>query len=497
MFRIYNLYVQVYGDGIIPSSPLIRINNLSHIMNAPPPSSLSPSLTQRLIAMQQRPVDLRSRRRALLHWLDWMGCVAAGANAPATQKLRSWKLFPQASVQGEPVAIGLLGSFHTPMQALMAEAGAANIEEMDDMHRTAVLHPGPVILPAVACFAREQQFTAGQLLDAIVRGYETMIRIGRAVGLRHYFYWHNTATAGAFGAASACSDLLQLSDEARVWALGNAGTQAAGLWQVRLEPVMSKQLHTGHAAWAGLSAASLAAAGFTGPRQILEGERGFFAAMCIDGSVDRVCAPEADWLIHDTSFKPWPACRHTHATIDATLALRESLGDDAFAFTHALVESFDDALNICNNAAPATRTEAKFSLQYAVAAAARFGALQPHHFDEACWSEPGLRAAAGRVELGRSTEFQAAYPAHYGARVTLSFADGRMLSHAVRDALGDPERALDAEAVQEKMVRLMSYGGVAPERIEALLNAARILLEDESSTHMDEALPQAFTDPLF
>lgn len=469
-------------------------------MNTSSPSATNLSLTQQLVELQKRPVDALTRQRALLHWLDWMGCVAAGSGAPAAQRLRDWQLFPvaqQATTHPEVKPFkGLLGAAETPMQALMAEAGAANVEEMDDMHRTAILHPGPVILPAVACLARQGSFTAGQLLDAIVRGYETMIRIGRAVGSHHYFYWHNTATAGAFGAASACADLLALSDEARAWALGNAGTQAAGLWQVRLEPVMSKQLHTGHAAWAGVTASSLAAAGFTGPLRILEGERGFFAAMCPDGVPERVCAPESDWLIHETSFKPWPACRHTHATIDATLALRETLGEQAFAFQHARVESFDDALSICDRAAPSTRTEAKFSLQYAVAAAARFGDLEPHHFDEVCWSDPELRHAASRVELQPNAALQSAYPAHYGAKVTLTFADGQSFSHTVHDSLGDPERALSGDQVLEKMVRLMAYGGVASSQVDALLASARRLLDDEAGSLMDQPLPDVFTQPL-
>ena len=85
------------------------------------------------------------------------------------------------------------------------------------------------------------------------------------------------------GAAAASASVLGLNPEQTVWALGNAGTQAAGLWQVRFEPVMSKQLHTAHAAWSGLTAASLAQSDFTGPQYILEGPRGLFAAMCDGG----------------------------------------------------------------------------------------------------------------------------------------------------------------------------------------------------------------------
>src|SRR3546814_6658439 len=72
--------------------------------------------------------------------------------------------------------------------------------------------------------------------------------------------------------------LLGLSPAAMVDALGNAGTQSSGLWQFLDTGAMSKHLHAGRAAEAGLLAADLAARGFSGPPQILEGEKGFFRA---------------------------------------------------------------------------------------------------------------------------------------------------------------------------------------------------------------------------
>ena len=445
------------------------------------------SMTDALLAASRRPVDRRTRRRALLHWLDWMGCVAAGARAPIGATLR-------AMPAGSGGFDSLLGPAADAWQATLFDAAPANVEEMDDMHRQSILHPGPVVIPALAGLARGG-LPAGRVLDAVVRGYEAMIRVGRAVGPRHYFHWHNTATAGVFGAAAACADVMGLTPQQAVWALGNAGTQAAGLWQVRLEPVMSKQLHVAHAAWAGRSAATLAAAGFTGPSRILEGERGFFAAMCPDGDLSAVLRPEDDWLIHQTSFKPWPACRHTHATIDCVLALREAQGDE-FSFQDCVVESFSDALSICDQPQPRTRTEAKFSLQYCVAAAAVLGPLRPEHFDEACLQRPDLQALAGRVRLQASPAHDRAYPDHYGARVTLTLADGRRLMHEERDSLGDPERPLDAGQVLAKAEALMAYGGVSPDRRREALDAVAVGLEAPDEAFL-QPLPAALLRPLF
>jgi 2-methylcitrate dehydratase PrpD len=443
------------------------------------------SLTQAMLVLNQRPVDPGSRRRAVLHWLDWMGCVAAAARSPAAQVLKSWAPNPGAPRR----EAALLGMAHDRYHALLLDAGPANVEEMDDLHRRAILHPGPVIIPALASLARSHGLGARRTLDALVRGYEVMIRVGRAVGRRHYFYWHNTATAGTFGAAAACADALGLTLQQGVWALGNAGTQAAGLWQVRLEPVMSKQLHTGHAAWAGLTAASLAAAGFSGPARILEGERGFFAAMCEGADTSGVAREEPGWLIHETSFKPWPACRHTHAAIDCMLALRAQLGATIVDFSDCTVETFGDAVSICDHPAPVTRTEAKFSLQYCVAAAAGLGPLSPEHFDEPVVGRQDLQERGRRVTLEVARDIDARYPEHYGARVTIRLGDGRSMTHEVCDSLGDPERMLTVEDIVDKAGALMAYGGVPNSRAREAIDAARSLLEEDGAIEARLAAP--------
>ena len=100
------------------------------------------------------------------------------------------------SASGVP---SLLGRAPDAWTATLLDAGPANVEEMDDMHRQAILHPGPVVVPALAGLARSG-VPRRRVLDALVRGYEAMIRVGRSVGPRHYALWHNTATAGVASA---------------------------------------------------------------------------------------------------------------------------------------------------------------------------------------------------------------------------------------------------------------------------------------------------------
>src|SRR5690606_14080258 len=126
-------------------------------------------------------------------------------------------------------------------------------------------------------------------------------RVGMAVGPAHYRVWHNTATCGPYGSAMAAAELLGLDDVQAVHALGNAGTQSAGLWQFLETGAMSKHLHAGRAAEAGIVAAELAARGFTGAPAILEGEKGFFAGACPDARPEALLAdPAAPWQLRLT-----------------------------------------------------------------------------------------------------------------------------------------------------------------------------------------------------
>lgn len=427
------------------------------------------SLTASLAEICLRPVSPADRARAALHVLDWAGCAAAGSASEAGRVLATW-----AAGQPAGPCRALAAGRRDLATALIVNGGVGNVLEMDDIHRAAVLHPGPVVVPVALALAEREGATAEALLDAVVRGYEAMIRVGAAAGPGHYRYWHPTATCGPFGAAAAGASLLGLDAARWIHAFGNAGTQAAGLWQVRHEPVMSKQLHNARAAHAGALAADLARLGFTGPASILEGPQGFFAAMCPGADPrDAVREPGGPWQIHATSFKPWPACRHAHAAIDAALAVRARLG--GAAPRRVVVRTYADALVFCDRPAPRTVNEAKFSLQHSVAVALTDGPPPLAAFEPPAIERGDLAALRDRVQVAAAEPYVSAYPRRYGAEVEVETAAGERFAAAVPDALGDPENPLDEPRLRAKAVGLLRAGGL-PEAAGAGIVAACLAL---------------------
>jgi 2-methylcitrate dehydratase PrpD len=364
----------------------------------------------------------------------------------------------------------------------MLNAAVGNILEMDDLHRTSILHPGPIIVPAAIAVAESIGASGAELLSAIVRGYEATIRIGRALGTSHYRFFHNTSTCGSFGAASAAASLLGLDVERTVWALANAGSRTGGLWQMRHEPCETKSLHNALAAQSGVEAALLAKHGVRGPSRLLEGPQGLFAAMTdgVDAS-DVLRAPLDNWLIHEVSFKPWPACRHAHPSIDAALAARaalEAAGQRVDAITAIDIDTYRSAIDFCDKPSPQTTLEAKFSVQHCAAVVLAHGRPAMAHFEDASLADPALAAWRSLVRVREDPEMSRAFPSHYAARVALVMRDGTVFSHTQADAWGDPEWPLAPTDVVNKARCLLEAAGMRDAAQSAGLLDATLGLPD-------------------
>ena len=418
-------------------------------------SGTSEPLMMALAQHARADVTEPARVRAALHVLDWAGCAAYGASTATGQHFGQWWARSDKTTQDHALLLGALG----------------NVLEMDDVHRGAILHPGPVVIPVALACATACGAGSTALLDAIVRGYEAMIRVGLALGPAHYRHWHKTGTCGPFGAAAACASLLGLDPMQTAHALALAGTRTGGLWQVRHEDSMGKSWHNADAARAGWQAAALAQAGVTGPLRVLEGESGLFAATSPDALPQEISATGATWKVFDVSFKPWPACRHAHPAIDALLALREKHPFALAGVSGVEVETYADAVRFCDNPQPQSEIAARFSLQHALAMIVLHGRPQLRHFAAPYLADADVAQWRRRVQVRSSDAFGLRYPQHFGARVQVWLRDGSNIEHTCADAWGDPEWPLGVDDIAGKARMLCHAAGHKGPAVEALAAA--------------------------
>jgi 2-methylcitrate dehydratase PrpD len=424
-----------------------------------------PSLTQQLVTLiRGKRITDGDRKAAALFLLDTLANALGARNTNPGRLLRAWFMRQGGDAGRQAFLIG----------------GLSHILEMDDLHRASVTHPGCVVVPAALALGLRGGASGPAMLDAILRGYEAVARVGMAVGPAHYRIWHSTATCGPFGAAMAAAELLGLDDGQTMHALGNAGTQSSGLWQFIDTGAMSKHLHAGRAAEAGVTAAELAALGFTGPPEILEGAKGLFAGACPDADPDAITRdPDVPWQLHATSIKPWPCCRHTHPAIDAALELHGRLGGAVPRSVE--VATYRAALDVCDRPAPASEYAAKFSLQHCVALALTDGRAGFDSFGEA--ARHRLAPLSGRIVLQATEPFVSAYPENWGAQIELKLPDRRELT-AVRNACkGDPGQPLSDAEMAAKAALLLAHGGIGGAQADRIIASLPALPEDGSGSH--------------
>jgi len=411
------------------------------------------SLTHKLVEqIRAKAISPEDRNQTALLILDAIASCYAGASTETGSLFKQWASGDSPSRHHRVLLAGAL----------------THITETDDLHRESVTHPGCAVIPVALALGLDKACSNRDVLDAVIRGFEAVCRVGMSVGPQHYKIWHNTATCGPYGSAMAAGELLGLSEEQCVWALGNAGSQSSGLWEFLDDGAMSKHLHAGRAAQAGLLAAELASLNISGASKILEGEKGFYRALCPDPDPTLLVLNHDDpWQIHKTSIKPWPSCRHTHPAIDAALELSETV--DASLLTDVRVETYQAALDLCDRASPANEYQAKFSLQHCVASALAHKAVTLGSFGSNQRAELADKTAA--INVHAADPFKSSYPDAWGARVTVKTSEGAEYHCERTHCKGDPELPLDVTAMRDKAVRLMLSTGLAEAACLNICNA--------------------------
>jgi 2-methylcitrate dehydratase PrpD len=430
---------------------------------------------------EELPHPVRQRSRELV--LDALGVALAGSAAPSTAPVvalaREAAPGGRASVVGSGFATG--GAW-----AALANGTAAHAIEMDDVTTESSLHPGVVVIPAALAVAEERDRPGVAFLEAVVAGYEVVIRAGNALNAASAYRrgFHPTGIAGVFGAAAAAGRLLGLDAEGLTRAMGIAGSMASGSLEYLAGGAWTKRLNAGWAAHAGIVAAGLARGGFTGPATIFEGGLGFLRAYSDAPDAERLLAGLGrDWQLLRVSVKPYACCRYSHGLIDCVLRLRAEHG--------ILPEQVEEmrlgvlsggALLIADpierKRAPANVVDAQFSAPFAAALALTRGGAGPRDFTQENVDDPTIRHLMARTVCYRDPDLDAHYPRRWPAAVEIVLEDGRHLAVRVEAATGEPENPVPRAGLVAKFEQLAG-GVLAPRQVAEL--AERILRLDEEA----------------
>jgi 2-methylcitrate dehydratase PrpD len=398
------------------------------------------------------PLVLHHAKRAVI---DWYAALLPGAVLPPATLL--------ARALAEELDRGksrlAMGRHATVRAAALINGSAAHTVEVDDIFRDGIYHPGAPTIAAALALAQTRGASGEAFLRAIIVGYEISTRIAAAMGRAHYKYWHNTGTIGCFGACAAAAELLHLDRMRFAHALATVATFSAGLQQAFRMDSMSKPLHAGRAAEAGVTAALAASEGVTGSPDVLEGESGYGRAMSEGDGPDwerALATLGEDFHITRMTFKNHACCGHVFAAIDGALALQKQMRVLAPDIERVSIGTYKAALDVARHESPQTAAEARFSLKYTVASALTHGSVRLAAFEPSRLEDPVTRELMQRIDVAVDPELDAAFPAQRAARITIESRDGRRGEHLQPTRKGDPEAPLSDAELEHKYLELAS-----------------------------------------
>jgi 2-methylcitrate dehydratase PrpD len=395
--------------------------------------------------------------RAKLHLLDTLGAGLAGSTAVETRAVLDVLAAGSAGngTRGGAAVWGTAAAL-APRDAALANGVAAHAFELDDTGGCD--HSGAVVVPAVLAAlaaAGTRPVSGRELLVAVVLGYDVGRRVLEACGgyeAHNGAGWHSTGTCGTFGAAAASARVLGLDEARCAHALGLAASASAGTWAFVHDGSMAKRLHAGRAAEGGLSAALLAAAGITGPRDVFADGWGGFLTTFAPGSADPGALTVGlgeRWRLMRCSIKPYASCRGTHSAIDALRAIQAETGLTERGIGRIEVTASPFLAGMCGGRDVTELPAAQLSLPYALAAQLHLGAVGLAEFDPGRRTDPLLAAAMDRIGVHPDPALDAAAQ----PTVTVTDAAGRRYTRRVDDPWGSPTNPLTEAELTDKFRR--------------------------------------------
>jgi 2-methylcitrate dehydratase PrpD len=434
------------------------------------------SLAQRVHCFEKRQLTKRAITQASACILDTIGVTLAGYSQPCTQIVLN---IPGVAAAPGPALIFGSARRTSALDAAFVNGTASHALDFDDFSGIMGGHHSVPLVAMLFALAEERGAGGEDLIAAYVIGVEVEIRLARAVNFHHYDKgWHPTATLGTFGAAAAACHLMKLDHARTTMALCIAASLAGGL--KANFGTMTKPLHIGQCGRNGLLAALLAEQGFDAAPDVFEHQQGFLNVFNGPGTFDIGKLFEnwgTPWEIEAKSIalKQFPCCGSTHPAIAMALKLRRDDGVAAADISRIEVLPHGRRLRHTNTPHPKTPLEAKFSVQYVVARALRYGILRLEDFEGEAHLDPeiqrllDLTTASPHPNMADDAEDQ------WGAEVIVTLKDGTRLARRAVNLVGrGGDNAMSSSELWDKFndcaTRSLPREQIAPlfERLETL-----------------------------
>ncbi len=345
------------------------------------------------------------------------------------------------------------------INAAFCIGAASHSVELDDGYRFGTCHPAVAVIPAALAVGERNSCSFENIVVAVIKGYDMMLRLSRAINPSHMNRgFHTTGTAGTIGAAVACAHLMGFNSEQTTYCLSLAGLQSAGLQEMLHDFPSIKPVQAGRAASTGVLSSDLVYLNAKAPRTLFEGQHGWFKAMTDELQMDFLLQDLGkEWEITQTYTKLYPTCRHCHPSIDLAIDFHRTKLD-LQAIKNIVVKTYQVALDeVAEIVCPKNEEEAMFSLPFAVALALTYGHVGVEYLDEKTRNDQELIGLARKVSTVFDADVNRVYPQERGAIMEIELQDNRILRGQVHLPRGEPETALEDLELFNKMQKITQF----------------------------------------
>lgn len=393
--------------------------------------------------------------------IDAAASAVAGCDSAAAEIATRFALRSLGSGNVNPWLSGAAPT--TPIGAAFINASAMSALDLDDGNRAARGHLGAAVVPAASVFGSIADVSPATFAHAVLAGCEIGARLGAAESPPH-FASGRWAGVGAAVAAGIC---LGFDDET----LANAISLAAHGAPIMAAAGRRAQM-TGHikegvplGVLSGVASALLAEQGYRGDPDAIE-STGAYDIRQLAGQSGGALA------FKRTYFKKYSCCRLAHAPIDAALAIAARQYVSSADISRITVRTFRTAIELPNEARPASFESAQYSLPFSIAAALVEGpeALLP--LSKSSLENPDVLALAQRVVLEHDPGLEGRYPATTPARVRIDTRDGETYTEERNTADGDPDRPFSDAQLLDKL-HALARGKVAAAQVAGIVETVQ------------------------
>lgn len=409
--------------------------------------------------------------------LDGLGLALCGAVAETGKLSRAYVSSLGLSNQGCTVIGSSLKA--PPRFAAFVNGIGIHADDYDDTQLAVaedrvyglLTHPTAPVLSAALALGETRPISGRDLMTAYHIGVEVECKIAEAISPRHYEDgFHSTGTCGAIGAAATAAKVYGLDRNQTLRALGIAASEAAGLRENF--GTMTKPFHAGRAAESGVVAAELARFGWTAAEQILEAPRGFFQAA--GGGYDPTAIVHKlgnPWTFRSPgiSIKPHPSGSLTHPGMTEMLRLIRAERIDARQVERVDVGTNRNMPNALIHHRPKTGLEAKFSMEFCMAALLLYGKAGLAEFTDEVVNRPEVQKMIERVRFGVNQEAEAAGYNKMTTILEIRLQDGRTIRGRADFAKGSPAIPMSYAEVADKFLDCAAFAKWSPERAKAIV----------------------------